>query len=397
MPSDRPRVLLVDDDTAVHRAVALRLRGAATVTATETTEGALALVQNGRFDLALVDVNLRAGLPGTMLVPRLLEVDADLAAVIFTAYGDYRTALDSFAARAFDFIPKSLQDDREFLFKVERGIAHTRSQRAKSGGERTARTLAAALGDTVVAGELDAALQDLQRSFIEESLQSFSAVLGRAELLDQLLHRHRAQSAQLGRAARYSEAVVSELQDRVEKLRDQFAKPRRAASSVNALLAQAVRIAQEAPEPSDFGPIECAKLKPDWPLQADGPALLRVIVILHRLLRRSAPAGSLITFRTSIMHQPAVELLLMLARCWTRVLRPAQFSKAEPFALDISVSASLGRTTLAQAAALFEPSDRQPGPSSPWSALALVAKLGGALIAETLPQGNLSYRIIGRF
>jgi CheY-like chemotaxis protein len=56
--SEKPHVLLIDDDPAMHRAVEFRLRGVAEVTACVVPEEALLQIKQKRFDAALVDVAL---------------------------------------------------------------------------------------------------------------------------------------------------------------------------------------------------------------------------------------------------------------------------------------------------------------------------------------------------
>src|ERR1700733_5746151 len=127
-----PRVLLVDDDAAVRKAVEFRLRGSAELTAGHSADGALEQVRGVLFAVGKVKVDLGAGLSGTQLIACLRDADPDLAAIIFTAHSNYETALDSFGAHSFDFIPKNLRDDRVFCTKINQGVLRTREQRSRS-------------------------------------------------------------------------------------------------------------------------------------------------------------------------------------------------------------------------------------------------------------------------
>ena len=179
-----PRVLLIDDDAAIRTAVEFRLRGRVELTACDSADGALEKIRSNQFDVALVDVNLGPGRSGTELISDLRDADPDLAAIIFTAHANYETALDSLGAHSFDFIPKSLRDDRVFCTKINQGVVRTREQRDRSRHAADSARLRSALADAVVNNELEVSSSDIQRGLLSESLYSFSALLGQVELMD---------------------------------------------------------------------------------------------------------------------------------------------------------------------------------------------------------------------
>lgn len=89
-----PRVLLVDDDDLVRRAIARSLRRRYAVVEVREAERALELVQSGeRFDAILCDLHL-AGMSGRELLMRLAAERRDEANRLVIMSGSPRTALD---------------------------------------------------------------------------------------------------------------------------------------------------------------------------------------------------------------------------------------------------------------------------------------------------------------
>lgn len=392
-----PNVLMVDDDVSIHHAVELQLRRRANLTCCKTAEAGLTAVKSQPFDVALVDMNLGTEASGAALISRLRELDGDLAAIVFTAHADYRTAVESLSAHAFDFIPKTLGDDREFMVKLERAIAHTREQRARTRSEQEAKRLRSALADAVVNNELELTSSDIQRGLLNESLHSFSALLGRVELLNVQLEKYQAKPLyNLGGLAKLSRETVAELHEHVGKLRDYFMQPERMVSSVNELISYVLRVMHDDyPELTAGKRIESVELKPDQRFTGEGRALFRAVVILLRLVLKSAPAGVGVTLKPALLLNPAGELQVLKARPYAFILNTPDFRKDDRTALAIEISGPGAELDVKQVAALFSASDLLLEGGPPWSAVAMIAKLNGALVVES-KAGMICYRIIVR-
>lgn len=393
---DSPRILLIDDEPAVHRAVEFSLRGVAEVTSCLSVEEAMEEVGVRQFDAALVDVDLGEGLSGTQLVSRIGECDPDLAAIIFTAHTDYKTAVDSLGAHSYDFLPKTLRDDPEFRLKIDRAVARTREQRIKSRNVMDASKLRSALADTFINNELEVTNGDIQRGLLSESLKSFSALLGRVELMDLQLKEWAKTASGAGGIIRLSEETMAELQEYVGKMRDYFSEPERAASSVNEVLAQAVRIVQsDLTEHGRHQRIECSELRPDQSFIGDGRALLRAVVILTRLLAKTAGPEAVVLVKPSLVINPWIELSALKSRPHARILRTPNFHKEDKTAIAIEIGGPSGGMDADKVSTLFSPTDVALSAASPWSAVAMLAKLNGALIVEAKGP-TLRYRIMIR-
>jgi len=390
-----PRVLLVDDDTAVRKAVEFRLRGSAELTACHSAEVAIEKVRGGQFDAALVDVNLGPGLSGTQLLAFLREVDPDLAAIIFTAHSNYETALDSLGAHSFDFIPKSLRDDLTFCTKIKQAVNRTREQRSRSRNVADAARLRSALADAVVSNELEVTNSDIQRGFLSESLYSFSALLGQVELMDLYVKKLGESSPALADVVKLSEETVAELQDYVGKLRDYFAEPERATNSVNEALGHAVRVLQDDTHGLvGFPRIERGELNPDQTFTGDGRALLRAVVILLRMALKSAPDKAVFSLKPTLLINPLLEFNVLKLRRNIRILHTSNFRRDDKAAVAIEISGPAGKMNADKIATLFSLAHPSDSGASPWSAVAMVAKLSGALVVESKPGAVVCYRII---
>jgi DNA-binding NtrC family response regulator len=107
----KARVLIVDDDPALRRALRDRLvHWGLTVDEAADGEAALALAGKREFDLVLLDLNMPR--MGGMEVLRRLKADgSDAAVLVLTAHGSIDTAVEAVRAGAADFLQKPADFD----------------------------------------------------------------------------------------------------------------------------------------------------------------------------------------------------------------------------------------------------------------------------------------------
>ena len=129
VPSESPRILVVDDDTAVRRVIRVFLqeRGYHVRTAAGAEE-ALELLQNERFDIVVTDLRLpvssglellekvRARLPGVRSM--LMSGDADVPALVEAV----ERGVDAVLLKPFEL--------EELRAQVEHSVARQRAERA---------------------------------------------------------------------------------------------------------------------------------------------------------------------------------------------------------------------------------------------------------------------------
>jgi ActR/RegA family two-component response regulator len=101
---DQPHLLLVDDDPTFTRVMARAMsrRGLRVSTAGSAEEG-LALAEQDVPDYAVVDLKMN-GDSGLVLLPKLLELDAEMRVVILTGYSSIATAVEAIKRGACNYL-----------------------------------------------------------------------------------------------------------------------------------------------------------------------------------------------------------------------------------------------------------------------------------------------------
>jgi diguanylate cyclase (GGDEF)-like protein len=118
------RVLIADDDSAFRKMVARRvLKMGLSVVEVENGDQAVEALQNGSFDLLLVDLSM-PGKNGLEVVQSALQFDPMLPAVVITGTGSYETALEALRSRVFDYVTKPLDSLAAFELTVSRALKH---------------------------------------------------------------------------------------------------------------------------------------------------------------------------------------------------------------------------------------------------------------------------------
>src|SRR3954452_17434696 len=102
----RPRVLVVDDETAQMQALCRTLpdHGYDTIGFSDG-ESALTELRRARCELLLADL-MMPGMNGISLLQKAQEIDPDLVGIIMTGAGTIATAVEAMKAGALDYILK---------------------------------------------------------------------------------------------------------------------------------------------------------------------------------------------------------------------------------------------------------------------------------------------------
>jgi len=386
-----PRILLLDDDLSVHRAVEFRLRGFAEVSSCALPGAALELAKTRVFDAALIDVNLGESASGLAALTELKGVDPDLAALIFTAHSDYETAMEAFRVHAFDFLPKSLREDQQLRLKLNQAIGRTRFLRAQSRQASDAVSYQSALQREAVRSELEITTGEIQRGLLAESLEACTALLGRMEVMNLRLDQKVARLPELGEVARLGQETLAELQDYVGKLRDYFAAPDRVAESMNGLLARAGSILRD--ELPVGTRVQVAALSPDLPALAEGRALLRAILLLGGM---AAGGGGDTTVQVAARAVvcPRGELAALRSVSGAQLLQSTAYRPEGEGALAIEISGPGRNLDAAGIAALLMPGAGSTAAAAVWSVLAMLARLPAALVSAPNGTGGVRFTIL---
>ncbi len=105
------KLLIIDDDVDVLSAAKLFLkRHFGQVDIEKNPEKIPFLITNGGYDVVLLDMNftrdVNTGKEGFMWLDRILDIDPNIAVVLFTAYGDVEMAVRAIKMGAVDFVLK---------------------------------------------------------------------------------------------------------------------------------------------------------------------------------------------------------------------------------------------------------------------------------------------------
>jgi CheY-like chemotaxis protein len=125
------RVLIIDDQPEVRRALSAVLRRAGGHQVTEVGDASSAIeeLQRGDFELVLSDVHM-PGMDGVALLKAIHEQDADLPVLLISGNPDLDTAMKAVQYSALEYLMKPVDNDK-LLASVERGLV-TRRERLQS-------------------------------------------------------------------------------------------------------------------------------------------------------------------------------------------------------------------------------------------------------------------------
>jgi two-component system, NtrC family, sensor kinase len=153
------KILVVDDDRAILEVLEMRLIAMGfDVTATHDPDVALGVVDDTRFDVALLDLRMEP-IDGIALMEALHARQPRLPVVIMTAHGTIETAVNAVQRGAFDYLTKPFLRD-ELRNKVARALASRRwardRERLLAMGETLASSgIMARVLDTVAQGAVE--------------------------------------------------------------------------------------------------------------------------------------------------------------------------------------------------------------------------------------------------
>ncbi len=115
--SDKPVILIVDDEKNTREGLARALRDEYYVAEAENGLRALEWLETRHADVVLSDLRM-PGMDGMTLLSRLLAREPRPVLILLTAYGSIETAVEAMKRGAYDFLPKPVNLDRlELLLK----------------------------------------------------------------------------------------------------------------------------------------------------------------------------------------------------------------------------------------------------------------------------------------
>ena len=129
------RILIVDDEPVVRDSLASWFADEGYEVGTaESAKEALRRLQEGRWDLGLLDIKM-PGVDGLELQRKINEIDPSMTIIIITAYASVQTAVEALKDGAYDYIVKPFDPDQ--LAHVIRNALERKSLKAESRRMRT--------------------------------------------------------------------------------------------------------------------------------------------------------------------------------------------------------------------------------------------------------------------
>lgn len=112
-------ILIVDDDLALLKVLKMRLEADKyKVTDVSNGKDALAAMDNNNFDLAIIDYQLKDE-NGIDLMLELKKINTELPAIILTAYGTIKRAVEAIQKGADTYLTKPFDEDAELIHHVK--------------------------------------------------------------------------------------------------------------------------------------------------------------------------------------------------------------------------------------------------------------------------------------
>jgi len=188
--SQKPRILVVDDNDAVRQVIALSLRDRGyEVEAAADASAALDALGRKEFSLALVDIRM-PGKDGIWLLERICSEHRKTCVVMVTAVVDVETAVDCLRRGAIDFLAKPVST-HALTFTVDRALGE---RRMKLELERHREHLEEMVEEQ--AGEVRKTLERHQRAM----MAVVEAIAKMSEMRDPYTSGHQRRVAALSRA-----------------------------------------------------------------------------------------------------------------------------------------------------------------------------------------------------
>jgi signal transduction histidine kinase len=189
--TDRPRVLIVDDELGVRESLRAILGKDCEVFTASSGDEALAVVQRQAVDLVTLDLRM-PGLGGIAVLERIKKVDPEIEALIITGYGSLDTAIQGLRHHAFDYISKPFDCD-QVRCVVQAALARRlATKRLRTAPEQILATLShefrtplnVIMGySTMLRDEGEPALSDEQRLALDRIQSNSTALLAYVETL----------------------------------------------------------------------------------------------------------------------------------------------------------------------------------------------------------------------
>lgn len=214
--TERPRVLIVDDELGVRESLRAILSKDCDVLTASSGDEALGLIEKSAIDLVTLDLRM-PGLGGITVLERLKKIDPEIEALIITGYGSLDTAVQGLRHNAFDYISKPFDCD-QVRGVVQAALARRlASKRLRAAPEQILATLShefrtplnVIMGySTMLKDEGESPLSDEQQLALDRIQSNSTALLAYVETLFYMVELDRGVVAEQLGTVRVSEVLA---------------------------------------------------------------------------------------------------------------------------------------------------------------------------------------------
>lgn len=186
--SEQPSIWVVDDDKSIRWVLEKAFKqDGMRVRSFSNAADMLAALGTEEPDVLLTDIRM-PGMDGLTLLGKVNETHPDMPVIVMTAHSDLDSAVSSYDAGAFEYLPKPFDVD-EAIGQVKRACAHRiQLQRAHSAQSEVSGSSTEIIGEAPAMQEVFRAIGRLSRSHITVLINGESGT-GK-ELVARALHRH---------------------------------------------------------------------------------------------------------------------------------------------------------------------------------------------------------------
>lgn len=107
----KPRLLVCDDDKAIHFALKSVLSEEYEMRSAYNSEEAIIIIKKNEMDLVLMDLDMRTPEEGLHAIPQILEIQSDVAVIVFSGKTDFNLVRTAMKNGAYDYVAKDSGPD----------------------------------------------------------------------------------------------------------------------------------------------------------------------------------------------------------------------------------------------------------------------------------------------
>jgi signal transduction histidine kinase len=284
--SEKPSVLVVDDEYGPREAIAFSLAAEFSVDTAERAKDALAKIQSRSYAAVVLDIRMPE-MDGIKALEELRKVDPHVSVIMLTGYGTLATAQQAMVAGANQYLRKP-PDIPELIAAVRKQAQATRLRRAQAESASSAQQMNAALKREIEQNEPQIWQARASVELVHDLNNPLTVVIGYAALVAEeakaLSHRDNEVAKKLVEYA----AMVEKAAEYCHHLSENWRLATKQATEFVRL--DLVQVATEVRQVIFFGnaSIHCAGLNEAW-IRGSRFEMMRVF---QNLFKNSLEAGS---------------------------------------------------------------------------------------------------------